>query len=99
MHRTQGLGVSEHGARLSLEEGGRLLVSRPGAARHMAVAVLKVLQGRGPFALTQDGQLVASNRSRADVLLRYRTAIRNREAPPSGSAGGTGTSSSPGAPP
>lgn len=45
----------------------------------MAVAVLRVVAGKGPFDLTQDGDPIAKDFTRRAVLKRFRVAISNRE--------------------
>lgn len=54
--------------------------SKPvGLVKHMAVVATKVVSGRGPFTLTQDGDAICSDVSRFEVLQRYRKAISHRE--------------------
>jgi hypothetical protein len=48
-------------------------------ARLMEVAGNRVEQGTGPFDLTQDGDPIASNKSRAEVLDALKQALTHRE--------------------
>ena len=50
-----------------------------GLTKLMAVAAVKVVSGRGPFALTQDGELLHGNMARIDVLGEFKQAISHRE--------------------
>jgi len=45
----------------------------------MGVASAKVVSGRGPFTLTQDGEPIARDKPRLEVLQRFRTAISQRD--------------------
>lgn len=45
----------------------------------MTVAASRVVAGRGPFSITQDGEVVAQNKSRKDVLVRFRDLISHRD--------------------
>ena len=50
-----------------------------GLKRLMAVAATRVVTGRGPYVLTDDGDQIGGEYTRIEVLGRFRTAIKNRE--------------------
>src|SRR4030095_5054841 len=50
-----------------------------GLTMHMGVVASHVVIGRGPFSLTQDGEQLGSEGTRATILARYRKAISHRE--------------------
>lgn len=45
----------------------------------MTAATVRVVAGTGPFDLTQDGEVVAQDKSRGDVLSLFKQAISHRE--------------------
>jgi hypothetical protein len=49
-----------------------------GLLRVMEVAGNRVKQGAGPFTLTQDGDVVVKQLTRADALDKFRLALKNR---------------------
>lgn len=57
--------------------------SKPmGLTKLMSIAAVKVVTGRGPFVVTQDGDAISGKLSRKDVLARLRKAISHREIGP-----------------
>src|SRR5262245_21902609 len=50
-----------------------------GLTQHMTACKKRVINGQGPFTLTQDGDRLSRKVTRETVLDRYRTAISGRE--------------------